>query len=834
MPTSTVQATQPSDLPTWLPADELLCEVLNVSMTGLIFYTPVYGPSGSGEIVDFTFVHLNPAAQRMMRMPSHPTLTHMQQWPHSKEHGTFGFHVDAYVTGEPRSYDINYQADGYDNYYRLTARRAGEGLLVSFTDTADQTRTPVEIALRESQAREQAALAEAKAQRQQLQEVFHQAPVAIGLMEGPDYRIALVNPSICELWDREESQLLNVPLLEALPELQGQGIDELLNRVLQTGEPFVGKELPFQVKRHGHLDTIYFNFVYQPQRNGQGATTGVLVVAIDVTDQVLARQQVQQLNQQLEVRVAERTREALALQSDLLEATQRQVRERETFYQIFAQTPASIALLRGPEHQFTYVNAAYEALFPGRVLVGRNLADVLPDAAQQGFLALLDTVYRTGETFFGTELPLTIAQPDGRPPREAYFTFTYQAYRERGEVVGISIFAYDVAEQVRARRQREGLQRQLHELFMQAPAPIAILDGPDLVYQLVNPAYQLMFPGRDLAGKPLLEALTELVDTPIPTLLQDVYRTGETYVAQELPLMLARHTGAPLEEIYWTFTYQARRSMQGEIDGVLVFAYDVTAQVQARKVVEESGQQALSWAAELAASNAQLTRTNVDLDNFIYTASHDLREPITNLEGLVLALEEQLQQTPIQDPLVPALLVMIQDAVARFQVTIAQLTNLAQLQQAQLQPAEEIDVAALVESVRLDLAPKLVAAGVQLEVSVTLTSALSFAPKHLRSIVYNLLSNAVKYRHPDRPPLIQLRCYRANDTVVLEVEDNGLGLDEEKQTRLFGLFQRLHDHVEGSGIGLYMVKRIVENAGGTITVQSQAEVGSLFRVALPA
>ena len=131
----------------------LLRELLAVSLTGIIFYTPVYDGSDSGHIVDFAFEYLNPAAQRMMSMPEVPTLTHMGQWPHSKEHGTFQFHIDAFESGEPRAYNVNYQADGYDNYYRLAARRAGTGLLVSFTDTADQPRSPVEVALRESQAR---------------------------------------------------------------------------------------------------------------------------------------------------------------------------------------------------------------------------------------------------------------------------------------------------------------------------------------------------------------------------------------------------------------------------------------------------------------------------------------------------------------------------------------------------------------------------------------------------------------------------------------------------------------------------------------------------------
>ncbi|MBC6698969.1 PAS domain-containing sensor histidine kinase [Hymenobacter puniceus] len=791
---------------------------------------PLY--NAAGELIDFTFEYLNPTAQRMMRMPERPTLTHNEQWPHSKAHGTFAFHVDAYVTGQPREYNINYQADGYDNYYRLAARRSGAGLLVSFTDTADQPRSQVEVALRESQTAERAARAEVERQRQQLQQVFYQAPVAIAVLDGPEYSISLANPSVCQIWGRSQEQLLGIPLMQALPELQGQGIESLLDGVLHSGEPFIGTELPFSLYRNGALDTIYFNFVYQPQRNEQDQTTGVLVVATDVTDQVLARQQVHQLNQELEGRVAERTAAALALQADLLAATQRQVQERETFYQVFAQTPASIALLRGPEHRFEYVNEAYQHLFPGRVLVGRTLAAALPDAAEQGFVALLDGVYRTGKTFFGTELPLAIEQPEGRPARQAYFNFTYQAYHEHGQIAGISIFAYDVAEQVLARQQREAQQRQLHDLFWQAPAPIAILDGPTLVFQLVNPAYQRIFPGRDLAGKPLLEALPELLGSPVPDLLQQVYTTGQTYVALELPLMLSRHEGEPLEEIVWTFTYQARRNERGEIDGVLVFAYDVTEQVHARRHVEESGQQALALASELAASNAQLTRTNIDLDNFIYTASHDLREPITNLEGLIVALREELPPSAFQVPLVSSLLLMIQQAVARFQLTIAQLTDLAQLQQAQLQAIEAVDVASLVESICLDLAPRLQAADAQVKVDIPKGLAVSFAPKHLRSIFYNLLSNAVKYRDPSRPLVVSLRCSRTADSVLLEVQDNGLGLDATQQSKLFGLFQRLHHDVEGSGIGLYMVKRIINNAGGSITVQSQPGVGSTFSVTL--
>jgi signal transduction histidine kinase len=128
----------------------------------------------------------------------------------------------------------------------------------------------------------------------------------------------------------------------------------------------------------------------------------------------------------------------------------------------------------------------------------------------------------------------------------------------------------------------------------------------------------------------------------------------------------------------------------------------------------------------------------------------------------------------------------------------------------------------------------LAAASGQLTVDATACPGVLLAPKHLRSVLYNLLSNAIKYAAPARPPRVQLRCHPGTSGgLVLEVQDNGLGLDGAQQAKLFGMFQRLHTHVEGSGIGLYMVKKIVTNAGGTITVLSQPGVGSTFTVRLP-
>jgi PAS domain S-box-containing protein len=234
----------------------------------------------------------------------------------------------------------------------------------------------------------------------------------------------------------------------------------------------------------------------------------------------------------------------------------------------------------------------------------------------------------------------------------------------------------------------------------------------------------------------------------------------------------------------------------------------------------------------------QLEQVNADLDTFIYAASHDLKTPIHNLEALLLALHEELSVTPVLGDVAP-LLAMMQGAADRLKGTIGHLTDVAKLQQLYELPAAEIDLVALVENVKADLRPLLAVTGGQLHLDVATCPTLAFAEKNLRSIVYNLLSNALKYRHPDRMPEVWLRTYPAaadgSRSAVLEVQDNGLGLTlgPEQERKLFALFERLHDHVEGTGMGLYIVKKIVENAGGRIEVESRLGQGTLFRLHLP-
>src|SRR5690606_21527717 len=97
-------------------------------------------------------------------------------------------------------------------------------------------------------------------------------------------------------------------------------------------------------------------------------------------------------------------------------------------------------------------------------------------------------------------------------------------------------------------------------------------------------------------------------------------------------------------------------------------------------------------------------------------------------------------------------------------------------------------------------------------------------------VFYNLISNSLKYKSPDREPVIKISCQQNDEFFIVTVEDNGLGMDLSSGESIFGLFRRLHNHVEGTGIGLYIVKKIMDNAGGKIEVESEVGVGSAFRL----
>ncbi|WP_167855617.1 PAS domain-containing protein [Hymenobacter fodinae] len=150
------------------------------------------------------------------------------------------------------------------------------------------------------------------------------------------------------------------------------------------------------------------------------------------------------------------TNEQQAILSDqAYQALQLAEQQRSTFYNLFMQTPALICILRGSEHRFEFVNPEYQKLFPHRELMGKTVAEALPEVVDQGFITLLDKVYNTGETFIGKEHEIMLDRDGSGQLQRSYLNFTYQLFTEGDQKAGITVFAFDVTDLVLARQALE-------------------------------------------------------------------------------------------------------------------------------------------------------------------------------------------------------------------------------------------------------------------------------------------------------------------------------------------------------------------------------------------
>ncbi|WP_046244915.1 PAS domain-containing sensor histidine kinase [Hymenobacter terrenus] len=236
---------------------------------------------------------------------------------------------------------------------------------------------------------------------------------------------------------------------------------------------------------------------------------------------------------------------------------------------------------------------------------------------------------------------------------------------------------------------------------------------------------------------------------------------------------------------------------------------------------------------QLEAQNARLIRTNEDLDNFVYTASHDLKQPINNMAGI---FEELTRTAYFRDPDAIKLITYFERALAQIFGTIDDLSAIVRGQREQQgAPREEVALAQLVNEVINSLQDQVTELGAQFEFDFATCPVVSFVRPNLQSLLFNLISNSLKYADPDRAPRIRLSS--TPDAVtgrpVLTVQDNGLGIDMERfGPQLFQLFRRFHSHVEGTGMGLYLVNRIVQNHGGRLEVSSTVGEGTTFQIYL--
>lgn len=228
---------------------------------------------------------------------------------------------------------------------------------------------------------------------------------------------------------------------------------------------------------------------------------------------------------------------------------------------------------------------------------------------------------------------------------------------------------------------------------------------------------------------------------------------------------------------------------------------------------------------QLKVAQEKLAKINADHGTFIYSASHDLKSPLANVSALISFLKD------ISDPenrSIKDLTDLIDISITKLKETINELSDIARIE-SEINEVEPIDLPDLVEEIKYSIKNKIHESKVKFK-SDFKVSEVRFSKKNLRSILLNILDNAIKYRSSDRNLEVLLRTEELKDFIVLSVQDNGMGLESSKKNEIFLKFKRQHSHVEGSGVGLYLVKKLMINAGGKIEVESELGKGSTFRL----
>lgn len=264
--------------------------------------------------------------------------------------------------------------------------------------------------------------------------------------------------------------------------------------------------------------------------------------------------------------------------------------ELKTLQSFFMQAPAAIAVVNGPQHRYTFFNPLYEELFnrSREQLLGKTIREVFPEIEGQGVYELFDQVYRTGEAYIADEYPVEFKRDFHEAFETRFFNFIAHPLRnDSGEVTDIMIHAFEVTDQVRAKRKVEESERRYRELMNSSPSMIALYKGEDMIIEVVNEVMlEAWGKGKDVVGKSFFNVLPEVKEQGFEEMIKRVFRTGEPHKSYELPVDLLRN--GEIYHGYYNFIFYPRKDEKGKVTGIFHTANEVTPEAEMNRKIKES------------------------------------------------------------------------------------------------------------------------------------------------------------------------------------------------------------------------------------------------------
>lgn len=383
----------------------------------------------------------------------------------------------------------------------------------------------------------------------------------------------------------------------------------------------------------------------------------------------------------------------------------------------------------------------------------------------------------------------------------------------------VFVIIRDITKKRALERDLQASEQRFRKAFDASPNPKALSDFATTKFLRVNPAFcalmgyteeeligqtfeMLTYP-EDLASSKDWVAKSRLqkVEDPVPFLRKRYRRKNGSIVWGETSVALLRE----FDETPTHFLVQVR---------------DITTVLQTQSQLE--------WM--VGERTRQLQASNDALQSFAYAASHDLREPLNKITAFGMRISEKY--SACMDPKGQQYLEIMQDAAQRMTRLIDDLLEFSRAG-AEVSPPVEVDLNEILSDVLSDL--ELPITESQAMVELTQLPTIIGHPARLRQVFQNLLSNALKFRQPNREPRIHVSGWVEDGKAILKVKDNGIGFDSQYAERIFTVFTRLHTRFEypGTGIGLALCRRILDQYGGKISAQGVPNEGATFTVVLP-
>lgn len=592
-------------------------------------------------------------------------------------------------------------------------------------------------------------------------------------------------------WGAERTFLYNDSYIEVLggkhPSALGRPLREVWAEVWHEIEPMVDlafygtssfyQDLPVSLNRNSYVEPAWFTFSYSPIFGESGEVAGVFCVLTETTERVLA----------------ERHRED----------------QHERLRALFQQAPGIIAVLQGPNHVFDIANDAYARLVGNRDLIGKPVCDALPEVVEQGFIQVLDNVYASGVAFVGNEISVMLQRAPGEPLEERFVNFIYQpTFDHRGAVTGIFVEGSDVTDTVEAFKKVTSSEERLRQLANTIPH-LAWMANPDGWIHWYNDRWY------EYTGKTFEEMQGwGWKSVHHPDTLDSVVEAWTSSIVSGQPFELSFPLAGKDGVFRRFFTRVAPlRDAAGNIVQWFGTNTDVTALEQAQE---------------------DLKLANKRKDEFLAMLAHELRNPLApiataaSLLKLTAPDEDRVRKTSeVIARQVQHMAQLLDDLLDVSRVTRGVVTLQSGI----------FDIGTLIADA-VEQVQQLVESKLQKLTVQTLNQNVSVKGDRTRlvQIFSNILNNAAKYTQPNGN--IKLSVESDGAFVSVSIEDDGPGISPALLPFVFDLFtqaERAPGRTQGGlGLGLALVKNLVEIQGGSVSAKSNGDnTGSCFTVRLP-